>query len=49
MTGNVILDHGENGKLMPVNPLSWWHMQQLAGEEHNRLTQMAVDALSTPG
>ncbi|KDN34096.1 hypothetical protein RSAG8_12813, partial [Rhizoctonia solani AG-8 WAC10335] len=37
-----------NGRSIPVNPLSWWYSQRLAGEEHDGLTQMAIDIHTTP-
>jgi hypothetical protein len=47
--GPVAVKHTKQGKVKPVNPLAWWHGQRLAGEEHDGLTQMALDVLSMPG
>ncbi|KAH7332952.1 hypothetical protein B0J17DRAFT_721768 [Rhizoctonia solani] len=38
----------QGGKTKPVNPLAWWYAQCMAGEEHNGLTQMAIDVLTVP-
>lgn len=49
LLGEGIFDRSDSGKSIPVNPLAWWHAQRLAGKEHDGLTQMAIDVLSTPG
>jgi hypothetical protein len=49
MAEKPILERTKLGKVKPVNPLAWWFAQQLAGDEHDGLTQMALDILSTPG
>ncbi|KAG8728818.1 hypothetical protein FRC10_004546, partial [Ceratobasidium sp. 414] len=48
INGAPLLDHVENGKPMLQNPLSWWYSQCITRNEWNRLTQMALDVLSTP-
>lgn len=49
LLGEGNFDRSDTGKSIPVNPLAWWHAQRLAGEEHDGLTQMAIDVHSTPG
>ncbi|KAG8679592.1 hypothetical protein FRC11_003536 [Ceratobasidium sp. 423] len=44
--GKPILECLKSGKSKPVNPLNWWYAKRLAGEEHDGLTQMALDILT---
>ncbi|KAG8730053.1 hypothetical protein FRC11_007494 [Ceratobasidium sp. 423] len=46
--GKPVIERTKLGKSKPVNLLNWWYTQRLVGEEHNRLTQMALDILTTP-
>ncbi|KAG8709187.1 hypothetical protein FRC11_005806 [Ceratobasidium sp. 423] len=46
--GKPILECLKTGRSKPVNPLNWWYVKWLAGEEHDRLTQMALDILTAP-
>ncbi|CAE6449547.1 unnamed protein product [Rhizoctonia solani] len=43
-----VFDRTESGRSIPVDPLAWWYSQRLAGEEHDGLTQMAIDIHTTP-
>jgi hypothetical protein len=49
ITGKPIIERTKSGRSKPVNPLNWWYAQRLAGDEHDRLTQMALDVLTAPG
>ncbi|KAG8690088.1 hypothetical protein FRC11_013920 [Ceratobasidium sp. 423] len=46
--GKPILECSKTGRSKPVNPLNWWYAKRLAGEEHEGLTQMALDVLTAP-
>jgi hypothetical protein len=47
--GKPTVERARGGKTKPVNPLAWWYTQRMAGEEHDGLTQMALDVLTIPG
>jgi hypothetical protein len=47
--GKPTVKHARGGETKPVNPVAWWYAQRMAGEEHDGLTQMALDVLTIPG
>ncbi|KAG8729673.1 hypothetical protein FRC11_008239 [Ceratobasidium sp. 423] len=46
--GKPILECSKMGRSKPINPLNWWYAKHLAEEEHEGLTWMALDVLTTP-
>ncbi|KAG8680049.1 hypothetical protein FRC11_002987 [Ceratobasidium sp. 423] len=44
----IVIEQSKSRSKRPVNPLTWWYAQHVAGHEHDGLTQMAIDILSTP-
>lgn len=44
-----LITQSEDGEPVMYDPLAWWYGQRCSGNEHDGLTQMALDVLSTPG
>ncbi|KAG8690647.1 hypothetical protein FRC11_010143 [Ceratobasidium sp. 423] len=44
----IVIKQWKSRSKCPVNPLAWWYAQHVARHEHDRLTQMAINILSTP-
>ncbi|QRV99744.1 DNA polymerase [Ceratobasidium sp. AG-Ba] len=48
VNGDPVISRSKDGEPVLCNPLEWWYNQRLGGNEHQGLTQMALDVLSMP-